>query len=58
MQGTETQIQPSKSNPALKTETGNKLKIQIVTVQREHMVNRVSSYFPKGGHSETQTEQK
>ena len=58
MQGTGTQIQPSKPNPALKTKTGNKLKIQIVKVQREHMVNRVSSYFPKGGHSVTQTELK
>ena len=27
-------------------------------IQREHMVNRVSSYFPKGGHSATQTELK
>ena len=32
-----------------------KLKLQIVKTQREHMVNRVSSYFPKGGHSATQT---
>ena len=32
-------------------------KITVKT-QREHMVNRVSSYFPKGGHSATQTELK
>ena len=25
-------------------------------IQSEHMVNRVSSYFPKRGHSATQTE--
>ena len=27
-------------------------------IQREHMVNRVSSFFPKGGHSATETEVK
>ena len=32
-----------------------KLYIQC---QCEHMVNRVSSYFPKGGHSATETELK
>ena len=26
--------------------------------KREHMVNRVSSFFPKGGHSATETELK
>ena len=31
---------------------------QIVEKQREHMGNRVSSYFLKGGHSATQTELK
>ena len=39
-----TQIQPSKP----------KLEITNITnsqIQKEHMVNRVSSYFPKGGHS-------
>ena len=44
-------------NPALKTKTGNNL-ITLVEIQREHMVNRVSSYFPKGGHSATETELK
>ena len=37
-----TQIQPSK------------LEITNITnsqIQKEHMVNRMSSYFPKGGHS-------
>ena len=33
-----------------------KLKLQIVKIQREHMVNRVSSYFQKGGYSATPTE--
>ena len=42
------QIQPSKP----------KREIQIVKIQREHMVNRVISYFPKGGHSATETELK
>ena len=46
-----TQLQPSK----LKRK---KLILQIVKIQREHMVNRVSSYFPKGGHSATKTELK
>ena len=45
-----TQIQASKP----KRET----KIQIVKIQKEHMVNRVSSYFQKDGHSATQTELK
>ena len=35
-------IQPSKPN-------GIYLQLQIVKIQREHMVNRVSSSFPKGG---------
>ena len=26
---------------------------KVVKIQREHMVNRVSSYFPKGDHSAT-----
>ena len=26
--------------------------------KREHMVNRISSYFPKGSHSATETELK
>ena len=30
----------------------------VKIVQREHMVNRVSSYFPKGGQSATQTKLK
>ena len=34
------------------------LKLQTFKIQREHMVNRVSSYFTKGGHSATQTELK
>ena len=30
--------------------------LQNDIIQREHKVNRVSSYFPKGGHSATITE--
>ena len=43
-------------NPALKFKTVNYNKNQKAKIQREHMVNRVSSSFPKGGHSATQTE--
>ena len=46
-----TQIQPSK--PKRK-----KLILQKVRKQREQMVNRVSSYYTKGGHSANKTEQK
>ena len=35
-----------------------KREIIIVKIQREHMINRVSSVFPKGGHSATKTELK
>ena len=31
-------------------------KIHIGIIQRKHMANRVSSSFPKGGHSATLTE--
>ena len=47
-----TQIQPSKPQ-----RESNK-KIQISKIQREHMVNWVGSFFPKGGHSVTQPELK
>ena len=47
-EATRTQVQPSKPKREI-------TKIQIV-IQREHMVNRMSSYFPKGGHSATPTE--
>ena len=46
-----TQLQPSKP----KREITNTV-LKIVKIQREHMVNRVSSYFPKGGRSATETE--
>ena len=52
--GTETirtQIQPSKLSRKI-------TNITNVKIQREYMVNRVSSYFPKGGHSATETELK
>ena len=38
-------------------QNGRRKKLQIVKIQREHMVNQGSSYFPKDGHSATQTEQ-
>ena len=46
-----TQIQPSK--PKLEI-----TYIQLVKLQRKHVVNRISSYFPKDGHSATETELK
>ena len=52
--GTEAQSKP-KSSP--QTKTGNKQNSKS-QIQRNHMVNRVSSFFPKGGHSATQTELK
>ena len=45
-----TQIEPSKPKREM-------IKIINSIVQREHMDNRVSSYFPKGGHIATQIEQ-
>ena len=54
MQKTEairTQIQPSKPKREITNITNSE-------IQREHMFNRVSSYFPKGGHSATETELK
>ena len=45
------QISPSKPKREIN-------ELQIVKIQRAHMVNRVSNSFPKGGHSATQTEQK
>ena len=45
-----TQLQPSEQN--------EKYILQKVKIQREHTVNRVSSYFPKGGRSPTETELK
>ena len=46
-----TQIQPSKSKR-------KKLLLRKVRIQREQMVNRVSSYYRKGGHSATKTKLK
>ena len=47
-----------KANPALKTKMGNNKISQIDKIRREQMANRVGSYFPKDGHSATQTELK
>ena len=46
-----THIQPSKPKRNITSLTNSQ-------IQREHMVNRVISYFPKGGHSATKTELK
>ena len=43
-----TKIQPSKPKREI-------TRLQIVKIQREHMVNRVSSYIQKGGHSATES---
>ena len=56
MQRPGTETPEPKSSPQNKN--GKILKLQIVKILREHMVNRVSSYFPKGGHSATQTKLK
>ena len=42
------QLQPPKPKRVI-------TNIKVVKIQREHMVNHVSSYFPKGGHSATRT---
>ena len=47
-----TQIKSSPQN-----QNGKYLTLQIVKIQRRtHGHTRVSSYFPKGGHSATETE--
>ena len=46
-----TQIQPSKPKRKI-------INIINSQIERDHVVNRVSSYFPKGGHSATETELK
>ena len=45
-----------KSSP--QNQNGKQPILQIVKIQREHMVNRVSSHFSKGGHPATETELK
>ena len=47
-----TQIQPSKPKREITNITNSQ------KYNREHMVNRMSSYFPQGGHSATETELK
>ena len=57
MQRSVTEAIRTKLQPKKKTER----EITNITnrhIQREHMVNRVSSYFPKRGHSATETELK
>ena len=49
---------PYERVPNILRYTFNNLYLQIVKIQREHMDNRVRSYFPKGGHSATETELK
>ena len=52
--GAET-IRAHRQPPKTKQKT---TKLQIIKLQRKHMVNRVSSLFPKGSHSATQTKPK
>ena len=47
-----------KANPALKTKTGKKITNRQNTMRTNCYLNREGSYFPKGGHSATQTELK
>ena len=44
-----------KANIALNTKAENKYILQIDKIQWEQVANRAGSYFPKGGHSATQT---
>ena len=53
-----TNLSNQKANPALKTKTGNKYILHMDIIQLEQIVYRAGSYFPKGGHSATQTELK
>ena len=45
-------------NPALKTETGYTSYYKYSKYKKEHAVNRMISYFHKGGHSATESELK
>ena len=56
MQRSGTEAIRPKSSP--QNQNKKQLKLVKVKIQREHLVNRASSYFPKGGHSATQTELK
>ena len=47
-----------KANPALKTKAGIKYILQIDKIQGEQIADRAGSFFPKSGHSATQTELK
>ena len=50
------ELKQSEPESSPQNKNGKCLKLQIVKIQREHMVNRMSSYFPKGGQSATRTE--
>ena len=52
------ELKPSEPKFCPQNQNGKKLILQMVKIQREHMVNRVSSFFPKDGHSATETELK
>ena len=59
-QGIQVKSMQRSGTEAIRTQkqNGKYLILQIVKVQREHMFNRVSSYFTKGGHSATEAELK
>ena len=52
------ELEQSEPKSSPQNQNGKQLILQIIKIQREHMVNRVSRYFPKGGHSATETELK
>ena len=44
--------------PLHKPRRGTKLKLHLVLIPRKHILSRVCSYSPIGGHSDTRTELK
>ena len=52
------ELKQSEARASPQNQNGKYLILQIVKIQREHMVKRVRSYFQKGGHSATETELK
>ena len=54
----EQELEQSEDKSHPQNKNGKYLKIQIDNTQWKQMAYRVGSYFPKGGHSTTQTELK
>ena len=52
------ELEQSEPKSSRQNQNGNPLNKKTVKIQKEHVVNRVSSSFPIGGHSATQTELK